>query len=169
MLGAELLEGGAGGLGHVGSALVDDDLDAFSIVDRLGEAADDQLGVLLVVDDDGLEQRLVTAADVLGGDEIEGNAERLEVGGVGGELGLGQDEIEGEAAALGRASRRGTAGRRGSERWIGGGAGQVRKPGTQRAGREGKTLTEALLCERAVLGRQTQPGTEQQRAHGART
>jgi hypothetical protein len=97
VLGTELFECGAGGLGHIGRALIDQDLESFSVVDGLAQGGNDLLGALVIVDDDGVEQILIAIADVLRGDEFEGDTEGLEVGGIGGELGVGNDDIEGEA------------------------------------------------------------------------
>jgi hypothetical protein len=151
MVGVELLESGANGLGHVRGTLVGDGLDAGAVVDGLGEDALDELCTLVVVDEDGVEEVAVPPADVLGGDELEGNAEGREIGGIGGELGAGDGQGEAEAWSARGASarrRRWGLGQWGAFRVALGGAGN---PGTQGAWGEAEGVAEALLGQGGVL------------------
>lgn len=99
VLGLELFECASGLGSHVGRALVGEDLCAPQVGECVGQEADDCLCALVVIDDDGVEQVLVAAADVLCGEELQGDTEDGQVGGVGGELSVGQHDVEREARA----------------------------------------------------------------------
>jgi hypothetical protein len=99
----EVFEGGlARELRHVGCALIGDRVGAGLFSDCVGEHLGDVLGALVVVDEEGVEEALVAAADVLGGDELERDAEGAQVGGVGAELGGWQQHVEADTAPPGR-------------------------------------------------------------------
>jgi hypothetical protein len=127
------------------------------------------VGALVVVDQDRVEQRLVAASEILGRDELEGDAEGLQRGGVAGELGFGKQHVEGESRATRRAAATGSGRRgRGLERGKQGlGVTAIaRDPGAQGARRECQRATE-LLLGKAMDAVQALPCSHDQALHSA--
>ena len=111
MLSVELVECVASASGEIGRALIGDGLGTGGSAERFADHLDDMLGALVVVDDDGVEQRVVTTADVLGCDELESDPEGFDVGGVCSEPCARQGAIEADATAAWR-------GLAGLGRWV---------------------------------------------------
>jgi len=55
------------------------------------------LSALVIIDDDRIEQVGITPAQILGSDKLEGDSKRHQVGRVGRELGVGEEDVEAEA------------------------------------------------------------------------
>jgi hypothetical protein len=110
MFHGDFLEGIDGSLSHVGGALVDNVLGPLGSSQGISQHAGDEVGALVVVDDDRIEQVLVATADVLCCDELQGDAERRQSRGIGRNQGVGQQEVEAESgtpwSALSRCGRR---------------------------------------------------------------
>ncbi|HJL17102.1 MAG TPA: hypothetical protein RMH99_15660 [Sandaracinaceae bacterium LLY-WYZ-13_1] len=105
MLELEVAQGLAGALGEIGGALVGEQLRTGPLGAGAGDDVDDALGALGVVDEDGVEQVLIAATDVLHREELQRHAEGAQVGGVGGALGVGQHDVEVEAGSARRSRR----------------------------------------------------------------
>jgi hypothetical protein len=164
VLGVELVESFFRTLGEVGRALIGEHLLAGLLVDRLLEHADDVLGALVVVDHDGVEEVLVTSADVLCRDQRELDAEGFELRRVGGELGVGDGHVEAEARSAWRSLPLWLGRRRGDVMlWSGRGAAQPRPQG---ALGQPQRRAEALLRELRVRFSKPQVGANAERSHG---
>ena len=98
----ELFEGGAGLFGQVRRSLVGYILGAGTIDERLFQDRDDDIGRLVFRDDDRVEQGLVPATDVLGGDELQGHTECTQIGRISGQLRLWENNRETKASSTRR-------------------------------------------------------------------
>lgn len=164
-----IFEGRARRLGKVGRSLVGDDLHALPSSERFGQHLNDVVGTLVVVDDHGLEELLVTTPDVLGGHELEGNAEGGGVGRVGAELGPGDDEVEAEswttAPARAFLRRRGRLRQHLGRRVVT----WPREPMAERSVGKRQRLAESRLGECRDLGLQPEPRANDQPSKGGPT
>jgi hypothetical protein len=125
---------------------------------------DDVVSAFPVIDDNRVEEVLVSTSDILGSDKLQRDSEGLEVGGIRGDLSIREEDIETESRSARRAFF-GTllfGGR--SHRGDGRSLVAVCHPVPEGARAQSESLAEALLCQLGMLLLQAEIGAHDQRS-----